>query len=218
MHVEKEERKRRDDLERKLRDQREREGRVLSLVVPIEGGDEGLRAAHAGAGRIPAQESRPVAQQGWEISTRPEYRAELDASSSIQSATRPYELEANSPAQQSHSNTYSGQRPMRQDQLRRPTQRFELMGDIPGQRSQPPQSISGCHTGSHQQRYNSLAPPLQPQERQRDHAPRQPPAVAAGHETQVQRPVHYPHGFFENPRTPPDIGKYNRPPSVLDIW
>lgn len=113
IYAEKEEMKRRDDLERILRDRREREGRVVSLIVPIEGGGEGLRAAHAGAGRTPAKEGRLAAQHGWEISTRPEYRVELDASSSIQQATRPYELEANSPAQQSRSNTHSGQRPIR---------------------------------------------------------------------------------------------------------
>lgn len=210
-------RKERDDLERQLRDQREKEGRALSLIVPIHGGGDGLRSSQAGARGLPVQQDRSAAQHGWGLSTRPEYRAELHATSSNNHATRPYELEASSSSQQFNSNTQSRQRSMQQDQPRRTAQRFELMGNVPGDPSHPAQPTSGHHAGTYQQNYHNMAP-LQPQERQRDHAPYQPQAIIEGRSTRGQRPIQYPPGFFEDPRTPPDISKYNRPPSELKNW
>lgn len=211
------ERKERDNLERQLRDQREQEGRALSLLVPAHNGREGPRPPHAGVRTLPVQQDRSAAQHGWGLSTRPEYRAELHATSSNRHVTPPYELETSSTSQRFNSNTSSRQSPMQQDQARRTTQRFELMGNVPGEPSRPLQSTSTYDAGTNQQSYHSMAP-LQPQERQRDHNPYQPQVVMAGTRTRGQRPVHYPPGFFENPRTPPDISKYNRPPSQLNTW
>lgn len=210
-------RNKRDNLERKLRNQREKEGRALSLIEPTHDGGERPRPPHADVRRLPMQQDRPAAQDGWGISTRPEYRAELDATSSKKHDTRLYELEARSAPQQLNSNTQSRQRSMQHDQPRRTTQRFELMGNVPGDLSRPPQPTSGYHAGTYQRNYHSMAP-LQPPERQRDLASYQPQAIIAGQRTRGQRPIHYPPGFFENPRTPPDISKYNRPPSELNIW
>lgn len=217
MIAEKKDRKRRDDLERQLRDQREREGRALSLIVPTHPGGEGLRGPRAGGGRIPVQEERTAAQQGWAPSTRPEFRAELDASPSNQQATRLYEVEAVNASQQFNPSTQSRQRPMRQGQPGSATQRFELMGDFPGQHSHSPQSAPPYYPAPSQQRHSGIAP-VQPQEQRRDNKSYQGQAVVEALRTRGRRPIHYPPGFFENPRTPPDISKYNRLPSDLHRW
>lgn len=215
--AEKKERKRRDDLERKLRDQREREGRSLSLIVPTHGGGEGLRAPRADGGMIPVQEERTIAQQGWAPSTRPEFRAELDATPSNQQATRLYELEADSAPQQFNPSTQSRQTPLQQSQPRRTSQRFELMGDFPGQHSHPPRSAPGYHPAPSQQRHGGIAS-VQPQGQTGHNTPYQTQPVTEAQMTCGRRPIHYPPGFFENPRTPPDIFKYNRLPLDLHRW
>lgn len=219
MYAERKDRKKRDDLERQLRDRRKMEGRVLSQIVPTPRASAEPQAPHAGGDRMPAREVRSAAPPGWGPSTRPEYRTELDASSSSQRTTRPYELEAATASQQFKSNAQPGQRPRQQDQRRSDKQRFELMGDFPGENSRPPQSSAGSsnHTGPRQQNTHPM-PPRHPQERLGNHTPDQPHAGTSGHRTADQRPIHYPPGFFENPRTPPKISKPSRRPSELNIW
>lgn len=216
--AERNDKKRRDNLERQLRDQREKEGRALSLIVPNNEVVEHSQIPHCGRGTA-VQGSSPTAHQSWGVSSRPEYRAELDATSKYQHTSGPYELEPRAASQRSNFTGQLGQMPVQQSLGRRTTQRFELMGSVPQDQSQRPQAHTGLQAGYQQDRYNmaAMANQSRPQQRSRHQLPQPSQVASEGQRNREQKPACFPPGIFENPRTPPKIIRRVEPESRLDF-